>query len=68
MPLNVPIIMRHFSASLHADKRKRNTGMQLFDVALNVSWSQTLGAKETSFSERWKLIAPNIFLATLQKK
>lgn len=68
MKHNAPIIMSHFSVSQHADGRKRNTGMDFFDVALNVSWSQRHGDKETSFSERWRLIAPNMFAATSLKR
>lgn len=34
----------------------------------NVSWSEKRGAMETLISERWMLVAPNIWLSTSQKK
>lgn len=68
MKASAPTIMLHFSASLHADGRKRNTGMDLFGAVLNVSWYQTLGDKDMFISERWKQVAPNMWLATSQKK
>lgn len=68
MKVGGPIIMLHFSASPHVDRRKRNTGMDFFDAALNVSWWQTHGEKETYISERWKPIQHNMWLATSLKK
>lgn len=38
------------------------------NVALYVGWSEKRGASEISTSEVWKCIAPNIWLATSQKK
>lgn len=33
------------------------------DAAISVSWSERHGAKETSISERWKRVAPNMYVA-----
>lgn len=68
MSLNAPTTMSRFSISRHADKRKRNTGMEFFGAVYDVSWCQTLGEKDVSFSERWSEKAPNIYVAISTKK
>jgi len=68
MKVSGPIIISQFSAYPHVDLRKRNTGMDFFDAAYNVSWCQISGQKETCFSERWKLLQPNMWLVMSQKK
>lgn len=61
-------IMLRFSATPHVDMRKTSThGADLFATVINVSWYQPHGDWETFFSERWKQVAPNMWLDTSPK-
>lgn len=66
-----PTIMLHCSGfHLVAEAKLGSVVQDLdgIDVVCSVSWSEKHGAKERSFSERWRLVAPNIWQAMSLKK
>lgn len=73
MKQNVPIIMQSFSASAPAFEAELDVHSalpgQIGVVAVQyVAWLEKRGVSETLKSERWKLLAANMWLATSQKK
>lgn len=61
-----PTIMLHFSATHHVDGRQ-TAQTDLLNPVLTVSWCEIRGDKVASISERWKRLAPDIFLDTSPK-
>lgn len=73
MKQNGPTIMLRFSVSRpvfvdvldEGPDHQKQCGLSVVQYA---NWSEKLGVSETSISECWKPLAPNIFLAMSQKK
>lgn len=66
-----PIIMLRFSASRHAftaEPENAKDGQIGLTAVLNARWSEINGDTVTSYSEHWKLIAPNIWQVTSPKR
>lgn len=73
MTRSVLTIMLRFSASRHVFVPAQTAVSTQHDqigltAVTNVEWSEIHGDTETSISERWTMVANNIWLATLQKK
>lgn len=73
MKVSGPITMRLFSASEPVFEAELDASSippgQIGVVAVsNVRWSEMCGEKVMLNSERWKLLAPNMWLVMSQKK
>jgi len=69
----VPITMSEFSVSepvfeTALDERSALTGQYGVAAVHAVNWLEKRGRTVTSISERWKLVAPNIWLDMSKKK
>lgn len=64
-----PIIMRYFSIfppvfEVGPDEMSGLRGQLGVSAVQAVSWWETRGGKETLISEKWRLVAPNMFVST----
>lgn len=67
-----PIFMRQFSASRHAFEvglggEPVQPAQYGVAAVLNATWLETHGDMETSISERWMLVAPDIWRVISKK-